>query len=168
MVAKRLQPAGPGQRCAPQGHGHAEAILPPKRTGQQDAGEEAIRDLGSGQALRQMLLCCQPDRKGGDQSGAGPGQFVHHLAQVVGRDVQVTVGDHQHVVPGRAEHVDQVRDFAVPAMLGAAYDHGDIGRRVLPMQPGDDGEGRVIGAGDAEDELKIGVILGKERGQCRL
>ena len=70
--------------------------------------------------------------------------------------MHVGIRDHQDVVPGRRQHVDQVADLAVDSVQGRIDDQGDIARGKPGLQAPTTAIAGIGGILHAEDDLPVG------------
>ena len=79
--------------------------------------------------------------------------------------MQIAVRDHQHIIPGRWQHIDEIADFPVWAMQGRIDNDCDVTLRKSSLQPLRDRQRRIGPVVETEDDLKRRVILTTGGGQ---
>ena len=91
-----------------------------------------------------------------------------HGAHVVGIDARVAVGQDQHLVAHEPHHREHVRDLGVTRAGHFADVDIDIPIGKRRRDALRDRQRGIVGARDAEDELKIRIVLLRERAQVLL
>ena len=109
-----------------------------------------------------------PDEQVRHQPDARLGQVAGRLAEVGRPDPDVRVADQDHVVLAVPLHRRQVLDLRIEPEGRAADDElgvvvGKLGEQLLH-----DRDGRVVGVGDAEEQLVDGIIELEEAAQVLL
>ena len=110
----------------------------------------------------------QADIERGDQPRSRLLQRRDQPFQIIPRQMQVAVGNHQDFVLGGRQHVDQVADLAIGAVLCRIDDNRDVPLREAIADAMQHLQGRVVGILNAEDDLKIGIALLKARDESFL
>ena len=156
MIHQRGKSADPFQRLPPQRHGGPEAVLPSHRPRQQRAGEEVLVDLQRAQAhhARPPLPCGRGARgrrrKPGINRRHQPDprrlQCRDHPPQPVRRHVHIGIGNDQHVVLRRRQHVDQIGHLAVRPVRRRIHHHRDVAVGKPSLQPAHDRQRRIAGS----------------------
>ena len=126
MGDERRKAADTVEGRAPERHGGSQAVLPPHAPGEQRARQEGVGNLGGSEPGGEARFGGQPGIQRGDKAGSGNCEGRRDPVQVIRPHMEVAIRDHQHVVPGAGEHVDEVADLAVRAMLRRVHDHRDV------------------------------------------
>ncbi len=91
---------------------------------------------------------------------------AHDFGEVVLRDSNIAVGNHQIVVPGEGHHVDEVAHFATAAVLASIDGKLHVDVRKLACKAVDHIDGGVGAVGNPENDLKGWIRLLAKRPQA--
>src|SRR5262249_42510057 len=97
-----------------------------------------------------------------DETGPVVGEGRHDRPQVIGPDLNVAVGQHDHVVTGALVDVDHVAQLRIGPQRVSITDERDVEARELVAEPAHDVDGGIAGIADAEAELKARIVLSTE------
>jgi hypothetical protein len=82
--------------------------------------------------------------------------------------MQIGIGNHQHIVRRRRQHIDQVGHFGIPPMPGRIHHNGDVAIGKPSLQPPNHRQRRVGRVLHAKYHLPRRKILAADAGQCVL
>ena len=83
--------------------------------------------------------------KRGRQPNLGQRKARHQPGEIGRRHMHIAIGDHQNIMLCGRQHVDQIADFTIDAVLVRADHHRHIDLREPRAQACDHGKGCVIG-----------------------
>ena len=159
----------------------------PQRDGRPDAGPRHVQgqpgqDIGQEAVIHPHSAEPRPESrkraaaiKTGDDSDAGTLQRRRQPVEIIRRDHDVAVGQHDELILDAPRQVDQVGDLAIGSMQRGIDDqlHAQPGRRALDPAgarrrddaPRDRGR-RIVGLMDAQQDLhRAGIVLAAEAQQ---
>ena len=164
LVDQDFEAADAFEVVAIEGHGTTEAILAAEGGADQCAGQETMREMGGADGGREAGGGGFCGGQSGDEAGARALQLGDDFLEVVGADVEIAIGDDEHVVFGVRQHVDQIGDLGVHAAAGGIDDDPDIGFGVPEGDAAGGGQSGIGGILCADDELNVRVVLPAEGG----
>ena len=164
-----------GDRCEPADARKNVAADRDRRTEGERAGPGHGRnpDRGDEPLVDELRSEQRPQTRSGVASiGAGDDadlrveERADDFREVVLRDSNIAVGNHQIVVPGEGHHVDEIADLAAAAVLAAIDGELHVDVRKLAAQPVDHIDGGILAVGNPEDDLKGWIRLFAKRPQA--
>src|SRR6185312_10213498 len=97
--------------------------------------------------------------RAGDHANLRPGKRGHHAAQIIRRDIDITVIDKNVAVLRRAQHLHQITGLAIVAQHFRADQKADFTFGKFPNQPLDGFHGGIVRLTYAENDFIFRITL---------